>query len=190
MTTRQNSCLSPPKTKHLHNLPTSISIGNAEIPVKQSVKNLGFTFHRHLTMNVHVSNIARTCYIEHRRWASIRRFLTSTATASHVSAFVFSRNDSSNSMLFGPTHEVISHLYRIKNYAVRVILHITKSANITTHLISLHWIPVKVRSTYKISCLCYHCYSTSCTIISLICYEKSHHTLATPLQLTQHASSQ
>ena len=31
------------KTKHLHNLPTSITIGNAQIPFKQSVKNLGFT---------------------------------------------------------------------------------------------------------------------------------------------------
>ena len=30
-------------TKHLHNLPTSITMGNAQIPFKQSVKNLGFT---------------------------------------------------------------------------------------------------------------------------------------------------
>ena len=31
------------RTKHLHNLPTSISTENAQIPFKQSVKNLGFT---------------------------------------------------------------------------------------------------------------------------------------------------
>ena len=48
------------RTKHLHNLPTSITIGNAQIPFKQSVKNLGFTLDCHLTMNAHVSNIART----------------------------------------------------------------------------------------------------------------------------------
>ena len=29
------------RNKHLHNLPTSITIGNAKIPFKQSVKNLG-----------------------------------------------------------------------------------------------------------------------------------------------------
>ena len=50
------------RSKHLHNLPTSITIGNAQIPFKQSVKNLGFTLDCHLTMNAHVSNIARTCY--------------------------------------------------------------------------------------------------------------------------------
>ena len=73
------------RTKHLHSLPTSITIGNAQIPFKKSVKNLGFTLDCHLTMNAHVSNIARTCYFELRRLASIRRFLTSTATATLVS---------------------------------------------------------------------------------------------------------
>ena len=56
------------RTKHLHSLPTSITIGNAKIPFKKSVKNLGFTLDCHLTMNAHVSNIARTCYFELRRW--------------------------------------------------------------------------------------------------------------------------
>ena len=31
------------RTKHVHDLPTSISIGSAIIPFKQSVKNFGFT---------------------------------------------------------------------------------------------------------------------------------------------------
>ena len=47
-------------TMHLHNLPTSITMGNAQIPFKQSVKNMGFTLDCHLTMNEHVTNIART----------------------------------------------------------------------------------------------------------------------------------
>ena len=63
-------------------MPTSITIGKAQIPFKQSVKNLGFTLDSHLTMNAHVSNIARTCYFELRRLASIRRFLTSRAMSS------------------------------------------------------------------------------------------------------------
>ena len=74
--------------------------------------NLGFTLDCHLTMNAHVSNIARTCYFELRRWASIRRILTSTATATLVSAFVLSRIDYCNSLLFGSTHDVTPHLQR------------------------------------------------------------------------------
>ena len=63
------------RSKHPHNLPTSTTIGNAQMPFKQSVKNLGLTLDCHLTMNAHVSNIARTCYFELCRLASIRRFL-------------------------------------------------------------------------------------------------------------------
>ena len=149
------------RTKHLHSLPTSITMGNAQIPFKQSVKNLGFALDCHLTMNAHVSNIARTCYFELRRLASIRRFLTSTATATLVSAFVLSRIDYCNSLLFGSTHDVTSHLQRIQNYAAQVILRLPMSSSITIHLKSLHWLPFKVRSTYKIACLCYHCHSST-----------------------------
>ena len=112
-------------------------------------------------MNAHVSNIAQTCYFELCRMTSIRRFLTSTATATLVSAFVLSRIDYCNSLLFGSTHDVTSHLQQIQNYAARVILRLPKSSSITIHLKSLHWLPVKVRSTYKIACLCYHCHSST-----------------------------
>ena len=77
------------RTKHLHSLPTLITIGNAHIPFKQSVKNLDFTLDCQLALDAHVSNIARTCYFELRRLASIRRILTSTATATFVSAVWF-----------------------------------------------------------------------------------------------------
>ena len=112
-------------------------------------------------MNAHISNIALTCYFELRRLASINRFLTSAATATLVSAFVLSRIYYCISLLLGSTHDVTSHLQRIQNYAARVIFRLPKSSSITTHLKSLHWLPVKVRSTYKIACLCYHCHSST-----------------------------
>ena len=122
------------RTKHIHNLPTSVAIGNAQIPFKQSVKKLGFILDCHLTVNAHLSNIVQTCYFELRRLASICRFLTSTATATLVSAFVLSRIDFYNSFLFGSTHDVTSHLQRIQNYAARVILRISMSSSIATLL--------------------------------------------------------
>ena len=165
------------RSKHLHSLPTSITIGNAQILFKQSVKNLRFTLDCHLTMNAHVSNIAWTCYFELRRLASIRRFLTSTATATLVSAFALSRIDYCNSLLFGYTHDVTSHLQRIQNYAARVILRIQKTSGITTHLKSLHLLPVKVRSTYKIACMWYHCHSsTAPSYVADMLHKKPSHT--------------
>ena len=109
------------RTKHLHNLPTSITIGNAQFHIKQSVKNLDLTLDCHHSMNEYVYNIAQTCYFELRRLASIRIFLTITATATLVSSFVLSRIYYNNSLLFGSTHDVRSHLLRIQNYAARLI---------------------------------------------------------------------
>ena len=164
------------RSKHLHNLPTSITIGNAQIPFNHSVKNLVFTLDCHLT----ISNIARTCYFELRRLASIRRFLTSTATDTLVSAFVLSRIDYCISLLFGSTHDVTSNFQRIQNYAARVILHLPMSSSITIHLISLHWLPVNVRSTYKIACLYYHCHSsTAPSYVSDMLHKKPLHTRIT-----------
>ena len=103
-------------------------------------------------MNAHASNIARTCYFALRRLASIRRFLTSTATATLVTAFVLSRIDYCNSLLFDSTHDVI-------------------------HLRSLHWLLVKARSTYKMACLCYHYHSsTAASCVADILHGKPLHT--------------
>ena len=77
------------------------------------------------------------------------------------------------------------HLYRgdssafiySQNYAARVILRLPKSSSITIHLKSLHWLPVKVRSTYKIACLCYHCHSsTAPSYVTDMLHKKPLHT--------------
>ena len=44
-------------SEHLHDLHSSIIIGDAQVPFKQSVKNLCFALVCHLTMDVHFSTI-------------------------------------------------------------------------------------------------------------------------------------
>ena len=149
------------RTKHLHNLHTLISIGNDQVPFKQSVKNFFFTLDCHFTTIEHVSIIAKKCNFGLRRLAPNCRFLTSTVTATLVSAFVLSRIDYCNLLLFGSTHDVTSHLQQIQDYEAQVMLQIPKSSSITTHLKPLNWLPVKVRSTYKTACLCYHCHNST-----------------------------
>ena len=69
------------------------------------------------------------------------------------------------------------HLQRIQNYAARVIFRLPMSSSITIHLRSLHWLPVKVRSTYKIACLCYHCHSsTAPSYVTDMLHKKPLHT--------------
>ena len=51
------------------------------------------------------------------------------------------------------------------------------SSNINTHLKSHRWLPAKVRCTYKIACLCYHCHSsTTPSYFAVILQNKPSHT--------------
>ena len=108
-------------------------------------------------MNAHISNIARTCYFAHCGLASIRWFLTCAATVTPLLAFVLSRIDLCNTLLFASTHNVTSHVQRIQNYADAEFVFLPMSSKIAIYFISFHWLSVNVRSTCKIVCLCYHC---------------------------------
>ena len=138
--TRQNSCLSPLKERSLS---ITYLFPSLLVTLKFTSKSLRRTWVLHYECTC--LQYCWTCYFELRRLASIRRFLTSTATATLVSAFALSRIDYCNSLLFGSTHDVTSHLQRKQNYAARVILRLPMSSSITIHLKSLHWLPVLVR---------------------------------------------
>ena len=115
------------RTQHLHNLPTSITIGNSQVPFIQYVKNLCFPLDCYLTLNENVSAIAWTCYFELHHLASIYRFLTNTAAATLVSAFVLLRIDYCSSLLFGSTHQSINQVYfQINMYKNEQKVHISQ----------------------------------------------------------------
>ena len=178
-TTRQNSSLSPSRELSISIAYLFLSLFvNAQFPFNQYVTYLGFALDLHLTMNAYVSTIAQTCYFELHHMSSIRRFLTSTATATLVFAFVLSRIDYYCSLLICSTHDVTSHLLQIQNYAAQVVLRLPRSPNMAAHLTSLPWLPVKVGSTYKIASLCYHCYSsTAPSYVTNMLLKKPSHTL-------------
>ena len=148
----------------------------------KSVKNLALALCCRLTVNAHASNTAPTCYFELRCLASIRGFMASTANATLVCSFVLSRIDYCYSLLSDSSLDVTCHLQQILNYSAHVILRVPKSANITAHLISLPWPTVKARSTYNISCLCYHFHnSTAPSYATDMWQKKPTHSHTTPL---------
>ena len=75
-----------------------MAFSEAGIKQKENRKS-PWTFRSITIASEHVSTIARTCYLELHHLASIRRFLTCTANAKLVSAFVLSRIDYCNSLL-------------------------------------------------------------------------------------------
>ena len=142
-------------------IPESFDIGNASVPFSDTVKNLGVTLDCHLSSKTHVLNVVRTANFELRRISSIRRLLTTEATATLVSAFILSCLDYCNSLLSGCPRSLILRLQKVQNNAARLILGISKREHISPHLASLHWLPIDSRIKYKLACICYHCMSTN-----------------------------
>ena len=90
-----------------------------------------------LSLKTHVLNLVRTANFELRRISSIRRLLTTEATATLVSAFILSRLDYCNSLLSGCPRSLILRLQKVQNYAARLIVGISKRGHISLHLASL-----------------------------------------------------
>ena len=119
-------------------------------------------------------NLYNTCQSAYRPGHS-----TETALLKVVNDLFLSLNKGNISVLALTSTDIplTSHLQRIQNYAARVIFRLPMSSSITIHLKSLHWLPVKVRSTYKIACLCYHCHSsTAPSYVTDMLHKKPLHT--------------
>ena len=134
--------------------PTSIHIGDTDIPFSLQAKNLGVTLTNNLSMEKHVTNICRSAYIEMRRISNIRHYLTTDATKTLLCAFVLSKLDYCNSLLSGSPKHLLDKLQKVQNSAARLVFKALKHKHIKPLLQKLHWLPVVSRIQYKRLQLC------------------------------------
>ena len=107
------------------------------------------------------SNLVRSANFELRRISSIRHLLSTDATKTLVSAFVLSRLDYCNSLLFGCPQCLLNKLQKVQNNAARLVLRVSNTDHISHHLASLHWLPIDSGIQYKLSSLCYKCLNST-----------------------------
>ena len=144
--------------------PTSIRVGNSDIPFASHARNLGITISSNTTVDKHVTNICRSAYTELRRISSIRHLLTVNATKTPLSVFVLSKLDYCNSLLCGSPQFILDKLQRVQNSAARLVMKSRKCAHVQPLLRSLHWLPDHSRIDYKISTLCFNTFTNSSAV--------------------------
>lgn len=135
----------------------TVSVGSSEVMPSTSVRNIGAMLDSALTMNSHINSIIRSCYFQLRSLAKIRKYLTIEAAKTLTHAFVSSRLDNMNSLLYKTPDSMIKKLQLIQNNAARVVMKQKKSCHITPILIDLHWLPVQCRIEYKLLLLVFKC---------------------------------
>lgn len=129
---------------------TPVTIGDCTIQPAKQVRNLGILFDEHMTMDAQISAICSAGHFHLRNIGANRRYLTTDAAECLVHAFISSRLDLGNALLYGVPKSQIARLQRLQNLAARVITRTPKYNHITPVLKALHWLPVEFRIQYKI----------------------------------------
>ena len=79
----------------------SITVSESVVNTKPVVRNLGFWFDSQLCMSTHISKLCSSAFFDLHNISRIRKFLSPGETKSLVHAFVTSRVDYCNSLLYG-----------------------------------------------------------------------------------------
>ena len=108
-------------------------------------------------MEEHVNVLCKTAFFHLRNIARIRPYLNRNTTEKVIHAFVSSRLDYCNSLLYGMPSVLISKLQRVQNVAARIVTGTRKYSHITPVLHELHWLPVQYRVEYKVGLITYKC---------------------------------
>ena len=91
-----------------------------------SMRNLGFIIDQELNMKDHITKLCQSCYYQLHQIRTVRHSLTSSAIQTLVHAFICTRVDFSNSLLYGTSAYLLDRLQSVLNSAARLILRIGK----------------------------------------------------------------
>ena len=129
---------------------SSVEIGNSIINIQPRVKNIGVHLDAELKMVKEKNCISSNAWLHLCNIIKIRKHLTTEATVTLIHAFVTSKLDLNNAILYGCPKQSLDKLQRVLNAAAKVILGAPKYDSATPYLKRLNWLPIAERIEYKI----------------------------------------
>ena len=79
----------------------------------------------------------------------IRKYLSQQSTETLVHAFITSRLDYCNGLLYGLPDCLLNKLQRVQNACARLIYKEQKFCHVTPLIYELHWLPIRYIITYR-----------------------------------------
>ena len=128
----------------------NISVGDYDIYPSSCVRNLGAWFDNKLSMSTHVTKICNATFYHLHNIRRIKKYLSRDSLLTLIHAFITSRLDYCNGLLYGLPNSQIVKLQRVQNAAARLVLSLNKYSHISPALYQLHWLPVQHRVHFKI----------------------------------------
>lgn len=128
----------------------AVMIANETVSATSTARNIGVLFDESLSLIPHVTAVCKSASFHLRNIYKIRKYLTHDSAVTVIHAFVTSKLDFCNSLLYGLPKCLIKRLQYVQNSAARLIFLARKYDHITPLLIELHWLPIEYRIVFKI----------------------------------------
>jgi len=139
-----------------HRLPTvGPTIGSFSATPASTARDLGVYIDTDLSMRSHVRRTVSRCFATLRQICTIRRQVPTTVFQSLVTALVLPHLDYCSSVLYGLPTSLIQRLQSVQNATARLIFGLWRSEHISPALISLHWLHIPERISFKLAVLTY-----------------------------------
>ena len=132
-----------------------LQIDGCSISPSSEVRNLGVILDSSLSFQTHIKSLTKSAFFHLRNISRLRPSLSDSAAETLIHAFVSSRLDYCNGLLFGLPKKDLDRLQYVQNSAARVLTRTKPWQHITPTLKHLHWLPVKYRIDYKLLLLTY-----------------------------------
>ena len=127
-----------------------LRFGTDIIKPSPHARNIGAIVDTTMSMFPQVNNVCKSTFYHLRTISRIRKYLSTQTTEILIHAFVTSKLDHCNSLLYNVPKNVIKKLQSVQNAAARLITRSRKCDHITPILLDLHWLPVSERIKFKI----------------------------------------
>ena len=124
--------------------------GDVDVAPVKAAFNLGVVFDGTMSFNSRISDVCKSSFYHLRNISRIRKYLTRETTEMVVHAFLTSKLDYFNSLLYGLPKFLIAKLQPVQNSAARLACMTRKFDHITPTfftptLIDLHWLLIRHR---------------------------------------------
>ena len=120
-----------------------IFILTTRVRVAETARYLEVVIDRQMSLAAHVYALCRSGYHQLRQLRPVVGSLSADASKTLVHAFISSRLDYCNSLLYGIVDGLLKKLLSIQNAAARLITGTRRCDHITPVLQQLHWLPVR-----------------------------------------------
>jgi len=134
---------------------THIKLGNSQIRPNESVKNIGVVLDNQMKMDKQISKTCQAAWFHLFQISKIKKYLTADQLKCVVHAFITSKLDQNNALVFGLPKTSTSKLQSVQNAAAKMIFGQSRYNGEPAPLQQLHWLPVRQRITFKILLLTY-----------------------------------